>query len=537
MSSFVTLDSLSLSTPDGRPLFSDLTLNFGRQRTGLGGRNGCGKSTLLRAIAGEVLPAAGSIARNGSVALLRQNWLDDTITIATALDVAAPLAALRRIEAGDGDAADFAAADWTLDERIATARTEVGLAGRDRDRALDSLSGGQRTRVAVARATIAAPDLLLLDEPTNNLDADGRAAIAELIADWKGGVVVASHDRTLLDGMDRIVELTAIGCRLIAGGWRDFVAVRDAERACAAHELHRADAELRQAGRAAQAQREKKARRDKAGRAFAASGSAPRIVVGAMKRRAEASAARDSQLADRLLGDALEAQAAARRRVEMVTPLRIDLTSSRLPSSRELLRIERTVITRGDWRIGPLDLTIRGPERVALTGPNGAGKTSMLAMAAGLIEPIAGSVWRSERITLLDQHIGLLDRDATILATLRALNLGLTDNEARAALARFAVRNQAAERIVGTLSGGERLRAGLACLLSAARPVQQLLLDEPTNPLDIESIEVHEATLRGYDGALLVVSHDIAFLDAIGIEREIALAWNPYCGAAPRCFL
>src|SRR3569623_1213007 len=239
MSSFVTMDSLSLSTTAGRQLFSDLTLNFGRQRTGLVGRNGCGKSTLLRAIAGEVLPAAGSIARNGSVALLRLNWLDDTITIATALDVAAPLAALRRIEAGDGDAADFAAADWTLDERIATALTEVGLAGLGLARALDSLSGGQRTRVAVARATLAAPDLLLLAEPTTNLDAGGRAALAELIADWKGGGVVASHDRTLLDGMDRIVELTAIGCRLVAGGWRDFVAVRDAERSAAANDLDR----------------------------------------------------------------------------------------------------------------------------------------------------------------------------------------------------------------------------------------------------------------------------------------------------------
>jgi ATPase subunit of ABC transporter with duplicated ATPase domains len=524
ISFFLTLDSLSLSTPDGRPLFHDLTLSFGRQRTGLAGRNGCGKSTLLRAIAGEIAPTTGSVARSGSVALLRQDWPDDSISISAALEVAGPLALLRRVEAGDGDEEDFAAADWSLEERIAGALAEVGLPWLDLDRPLASLSGGQRTRVAIARATIAAPDLLLLDEPTNNLDADGRAAMADLIAGWKGGVVVASHDRALLQGMDRIVELTPVGCRIVAGGWSDFVAVRDAERAVAARELDRADDELRQASRAAQAQREKKARRDKTGRAFAASGSAPRILMGAMKRRAETSGGRDSRLAEQLIGDAVEVQAAARQRVEIVTPFAIGLPSTGLSSSRELLRIERAVIARGERRIGPIDLTIRGPERVALIGANGTGKTSVLVMAAETIDPVAGSVSRSDRIALLDQHVGLLERDASILDNLRALSPGLTDNDAHAALARFAFRNQAAERIVGTLSGGERLRAGLACLLSAARPPQLLMLDEPTNHLDLDSIEVLEAALRGYDGALLVVSHDAAFLKAIGVEREVALA-------------
>ena len=124
---------------------------------------------------------------------------------------------------------------------------------------------------------------------------------------------------------------------------------------------------------------------------------------------------------------------------------------------------------------------------------------------------------------MLDQHVGLLARDVTILANLRALNPDLTDNEAYAALARFAFRNEAALKVVGTLSGGERLRAGLACVLSAAPPPQLLLLDEPTNHLDLDSIEVLEAALHGYDGALLMASHDTAFVKAIGIERSIAL--------------
>lgn len=524
MPSFVTLDSLSLSTPDGRPLFSDLTLSFGRQRTGLVGRNGCGKSTLLHAIAGEIDPAAGAIARPGSVALLRQDWPDDRIAIAAALDIAGPLALLSRIEAGEGDADDFAAADWTLEERIGVALADVGLPGLDLDRPLASLSGGQRTRIAIARALIAAPDLLLLDEPTNNLDADGRAAIAALVVGWQGGVVVASHDRVLLETMDRIVELSPVGCRLVEGGWSDFVAARDADRDRAAHALDRAEAGLRQAERGAQEQREKKARRDKTGRAMGASGSLPRIVAGAWKERAEGTGAREGEIARRLVGEAEAARLSARERVEVVTPLRIDLPPSGLSSSRELLRIEEAVTVRGDRRIGPVDLAIRGPERVALAGPNGAGKTSVLLLAAGVLDPVSGKVVRSDRIALLDQHVGLLDRDASILANLRALNPDLSENDAYAALARFAFRNQAALRVVGTLSGGERLRAGLACVLSAARPPQLLLLDEPTNHLDLDSIEVLEAALRSYDGALLVVSHDPAFLEAIGIEREVVLS-------------
>jgi ATPase subunit of ABC transporter with duplicated ATPase domains len=524
MSSFLTLDSLSLATPDGRSLFSDLTFSFGRRRTGLVGRNGCGKSTLLRALAGKVEPAAGSIARTGKVALLRQDWPDDRISIAVALEVADPLALLRRIEAGEGDTQDFAAADWTLEDRIGAALAEVGLPGLDLDRPLASLSGGQRTRIAVACAVIAAPDLLLLDEPTNNLDADGRAAIAALIAGWKGGVVVASHDRVLLEMMDRIIELTPIGCRSVEGGWSDFVAVRDADRERATQALDRAEAGLRQAERGAQEQREKKARRDKAGRAFGASGSVPRIIAGMMKERAEGSGAREGDVTKRLVGEAEATRTAARERVEIVTPLRIDLPPSGLSSSRELLRIETAMIARGTRRIGPVDLTIRGPERVALAGPNGAGKTSVLLLAAGALEPVAGRVVRSDRIALLDQHVGLLDRNATILANLRALNPNLSENDAYAALARFAFRNQAALRVVGTLSGGERLRAGLACVLSAALPPQLLALDEPTNHLDLDSIEVLETALRGYDGALLVVSHDPAFLAAIGIEREVVLS-------------
>ena len=214
MSCFVTLDSLAAATPEGEPLFAGLTLALGRERTGLVGRNGSGKSTLLRIVAGEAPPLAGSVARAGRIGVLRQEWPGHW-SIGAVLGVDEGLARLARALAGEGSAEDLAEADWTLEERVGAALAEAGLGAVALDRRVATLSGGERTRVGIARLRLDAPDLLLLDEPTNNLDAAGRAAVAALVEGWRGGVLVASHDRALLEHMDRIVELTPLGLKII----------------------------------------------------------------------------------------------------------------------------------------------------------------------------------------------------------------------------------------------------------------------------------------------------------------------------------
>ena len=215
--------------------------------------------------------------RSCSIGTLAQ-IADDRLTVAEALDVADDLARLRRLESGAGSLDDAAEADWSLETRLDAALVETGLPALPRDRRLASLSGGERTRVALARLLIEAPDVLLLDEPTNNLDADGRQAVAELLGRWRGGVVVASHDRALLERVDRIVELTAVGVTIFGGAWPAFAEARDAARARAEAELSRASDALRNAERAVQEAVEKKARRDKAGRAARAKGGAPRTL-------------------------------------------------------------------------------------------------------------------------------------------------------------------------------------------------------------------------------------------------------------------
>jgi ATPase subunit of ABC transporter with duplicated ATPase domains len=524
MSAFLVLDSISLVTPDGRPLFDRLTLAVARERTGLVGRNGCGKSTLLRLVAGEIEPAGGSLQRLGSIGMLAQ-LADDRLTVSEALGVARDLARLRRLERGEGSLDDAAEADWTLDARIQTALVETGLPSLPLDRPIASLSGGERTRVALARLLIEAPDVLLLDEPTNNLDSGGRQAVAQLLERWQGGVMVASHDRALLERVDRIVELTSIGVTIFGGAWGAFADARDAARARAEADLGRASDALRNTERALQRAREKKARRDKAGRAWRAKGIEDKMFMDREKERAENSAARDGRLSDRLIGERTEALEDARSRVEILTPLAIDLPRTHLPDGRELIAFRDVVMAFGERHLlGPLSFDLRGPERIAIRGGNGAGKTTLLRLLIGELTPTRGYIGRlTDRIAVLDQHVGLLDPHLSILDNLRRLNPALTANEAHAALARFAFRNRAALQIAGTLSGGERLRAGLACVFARPQPPFLLLLDEPTNHLDLASIEELENALKGFDGALIAISHDQAFLRAIGIEREIAL--------------
>jgi len=522
----VTLDRVAARTPDGHTLFSDLSLAFGRERTGLVGRNGVGKTTLLRLVTGLAEPAAGAVVRAGKVGWLEQRReLRAGETVLDLLGVTLAMAVLRRVLDGEGTADDLADADWTLESRMNTALADVGLPGLDPDRSAASLSGGEQTRVRLAALLLEAPDLLVLDEPTNHLDAEGRAAVSDLLARWKGGAVVVSHDRALLRRMDRIVELSGLGVAVHGGNYDLYAGRKAAERAAAERDLDVAERGAAQAARESQKAAEKKARRDKAGRAFAARKSEPKILLGAMAERAENSGGRETLLAQRRAEEAEAALREARERVERVRAMAIPMPSTGLAAGRTVLAMEDAVWDAPDGRriLGPLSLRITGPERVAITGPNGAGKTTLLKLITGDLQPTAGRIERPVAAALLDQEAALLRPDETLIEAWRRLNPGATPNEAHAALARFLFRNTAAQRIVGTLSGGERLRAALACVMTGARPTPLLILDEPTNHLDLDSISAVEAALSAYDGAVIVVSHDPDFLDAIRVERTIEL--------------
>ena len=519
----VTLTSLSWSTPDGTPLFTDLDLVFGPGRTGIVGRNGTGKSTLLRLIAGDLRPAAGAIRVSGRVAMLRQAFAPGE-SLADLFGARAGLALLDRAGAGQASAAELAAADWTLPARIAGALAGVGL---DLSPALPlaALSGGQAMRAALAAAVFDAPDVLLLDEPTNNLDADGRRLVAGLLARWPGTLLLASHDRTLLEGVDEIVELSPLGPARYGGGYSLYRDRKAAERAAAAQAFDTAARAGRETARRVQQMAERKARRDGAGKRSRAKGGQPKILLDRARERAEASKGAGARLGTRLAEAAAAATDAARARIEVLQPLRMDLPSTGLPRDRVVLRLDGVTGGHDPARpvIRDLSLQVTGPERIAVTGPNGCGKSTLLALITGALTPLAGQVCRAVPWALLDQSVSLLHPGETLHQAFLRLNPGATGEQGRATLARFRFRAGDGVRRVADLSGGERLRAGLACALGGPQPPALLLLDEPTNHLDLDAMVALETALEGYDGALLVVSHDARFLGALAPERRLVL--------------
>ncbi|PJI42850.1 MAG: ABC transporter [Rhizobium sp.] len=525
MSATITLSHLTWSTPDGRTLFSDCDLTFTAERSGLVGRNGVGKTTLLRLIARDLVPQAGTITSSGNIGWLRQSLVPaPQDTIGDLFDARDALAVLKRAEAGHATAEDLAKADWTLEARIEKALNAMGFdAGPATP--LVALSGGQRTRAALAALVFDEPDFLLLDEPTNNLDREGRQRVIDLLARWPKGAVVVSHDRELLDTMDAIVELTSLGVTRYGGNWSLYRERKALELAASRKDLDDAERRLEELARSARETAERKARKDRVGKKKALKGDMPRILAGGLKMRSEATSSNNARLAEDRRSEARMAADAARARIEVLQPLSVTLASTGLPAGRTVLEV--TDASAGYAADAPvlrhLSFSIAGPERIAICGPNGCGKTTLLQLITGGLPALSGHVSLRVPFALLDQQVRLLDASTSILTNFRRLNPDADENTSRAALARFMYRAEAALQTVGDLSGGQRLRAGLACVIGGSNPPPLLILDEPTNHLDIDAIEALEAGLRAYDGALIVVSHDAAFLQAIGITRHLTL--------------
>lgn len=525
MSTSVSFANVTWCTPDGDPLFTDLTLALTSCRTGLVGRNGVGKSTLLKLITGELRPHAGKVTVHGRVASLEQVVQEiEGQTVAALFGVGDGLALLRRAEAGTAELDELGEVDWTLEAGIYAALGKVGLdAGPDT--LLQELSGGQRMRARIAAVWFAEPDLLLLDEPTNNLDREGREAVLSLLKEWSHGAIVISHDRELLETMDVIVELTSLGARKYGGNWSHYRARKAQELEAAQHDLAHAQKRLAEVDRDAQVAVERKARRDAAGRRKSAKGGEPPILLGARKDRAEDSGGVGARLAERRRSEAAEGLVSARGRLEVIQPFTVVLAPTGLPAGKTVLEVNAVTAgyEPGQPIVHEVSFSITGPERVAVQGRNGSGKTTLLQVISGKLAPWAGSVRLGVPFAMLDQQVSLLIPQLSIRDNYRKLNPDSDENACRSSLARFRFRADAALQTVATLSGGQLLRAGLACVLGGTHPPPLLILDESTNSLDIESIEIVEAGLRGYDGALLVVSHDEAFLQEVGITRRISL--------------
>ncbi|MBC7269633.1 MAG: ABC-F family ATP-binding cassette domain-containing protein [Streptomyces sp.] len=524
MSASLTCTSLSFAWPDGTAVFEGLDAAFGPGRTGLVGVNGSGKSTLLKLIAGELAPTDGTVRRAGEVGYLPQNvTLDTGLRVDEALGIAARRAALHAIEAGDAAEEHFEALgdDWDVEERALAALGELGLGHVGLDRTVGEVSGGESVLLRLAALLLRRPEILLLDEPTNNLDVYARRRLYAAVASWPGVLVVVSHDRELLDLVDQIADLRSGEITWYGGNYSAYEEALAVEQEAAERMVRVAEADLRKQKRELVDAQVKLARRKRYGQKMFEQKREPKIVMGARKRAAQVSAGKHRIMHEEKLADARERLDEAAEAVRDDDEIRVDLPFTAVPPGRSVLTLRKLELAYGARVEGGLDL--HGPERIALIGRNGAGKTTLLRTIAGELQPVAGEATAHVPLRFLPQRLDVLDDELSVAENVARFAPGATNNRIRARLARFLFRGARADQRAATLSGGERFRAALAALMLAEPAPQLLMLDEPTNNLDMASVRQLTSALESYEGALIVASHDLPFLESIGITRWLLL--------------
>ncbi|MET7390888.1 ABC-F family ATP-binding cassette domain-containing protein [Streptomyces sp. NPDC005529] len=530
----ITCTSLSFAWPDGTDVFDDLQIAFGPGRTGLVGVNGSGKSTLLKLISGELTPADGTVRVAGEIGHLPQSvTLDTGLRVDEALGIAAQRAALHAIESGDAaeEHFDVVGDDWDVEERALATLGELGLGQVDLDRTIGEVSGGESVLLRLAALLLRRPDVLLLDEPTNNLDLYARQRLYAAVEAWSGVMVVVSHDRELLDLVDQIADLHSGGVTWYGGNFSAYEEALAGEQEAAERMVRVAESDLKKQKRELVDAQVKLARRKRYGQKMNDQKREPKIVMGARKRSAQESAGKHRILHEERLTEAKERLDEAVEAVRDEDEIRVDLPHTAVPPGRTVLTLEQLELRYGARVDGMFDL--RGPERIALIGRNGAGKTTLLRTIAGELDAVSGEARAHVPLRFLPQRLDVLDDELTVAENVARFAPTATNNRVRARLARFLFKGAKADQRAATLSGGERFRAALAALMLAEPAPQLLMLDEPTNNLDMASVRQLTTALESYEGALVVASHDMPFLESIGITRRLLLEGGELKEIAP----
>jgi ATPase subunit of ABC transporter with duplicated ATPase domains len=492
MNSIVTCRDVSFELPNGRLLFQNLNFSLELKLTALVGPNGIGKTCLAKLLAGEMSPTAGAIRRQGSLTFFPQRLPAEAITVD-----------------------HYLAFDYIWSEL-----GEELLKGIDRQSLCTTLSGGQWMRVRLTKALN--DQFLILDEPTNDLDREGREALLHFLRKSENGALLISHDRECLHLCEDVLELSNRGLSKFGGGWLAYEEAKELERSNLKANLNRATRERDAAYQDRTDQREKQEKRNRRGAESAARGGIPKILLGARKHRAQSTTGKvDAETLDRANQSAAEAYLAfSELKIDPV--MYADLAGLEIPNQKLVAEAHGFNIRFSDWLYQEdLNFSWRGNIRLALKGTNGSGKSTLVKALLGQQFESRGELRSGHLESLyLDQSCALLEDSLSVLENVQA-TASTDESEIRNGLAKFLFTKEKVFQKVGSLSGGERLRAALAkSLLGTVRP-ELLILDEPTNNLDLANIEFLENLLRQFRGALILISHDEVFLQNCGIQEEL----------------
>ncbi len=528
----LTIQHLSYIHPDKEALFSDLNLTVGKHdKIALIGNNGSGKSTFLRILAQELHPSGGQICRAATPYFIPQIFGQfNHLTVAQALRVADKLCALKAILNGETSEANFAALqdDWTIEERCHEALQGWGLAGLDLSQPMETLSGGQKTKVFLAGIAIHQAALVLLDEPSNHLDLAGRQLLYDFVQSTKSALLVVSHDRKLLNLLPMVCELGKDGLQMYGGNYDFYRAQKQIEEQARAEDVQSAEKALKKARQKERETTERQQKLDSRGKGKQEKAGVARIMMNTLRNSAENSTAKLKSVHTEKIGALQQQLQDLRAALPETDQMKFGFDNALLHKGKNLFGAEGINIRLKDgsflWSQN-LSLQIVSGERIALKGANGSGKTTLVKVVLGDLLPQVGKVVRAEsRAVYVDQEYSLIRNNLTVYEQAQAFNAAaLPEHEVKIRLVRFLFLKEDWDKPCSALSGGERMRLMLCCLGLGGQAPDIIILDEPTNNLDLQNIDILTGAINDYEGTLLVISHDETFLNSIHTERTVLL--------------